>query len=427
MPTWMERFLPPSALARRLSFQSILFAIGNGTFLTGSAVFFTQIVGLTAAQVGLGLTIAGVSSFAFAVPLGRLADQVGTKRLWAASALAQALLFLLWPWLYGFTQFVAMAVVLEIVGTAGGAAWAGYTLNAFPREERVRSQAFMRSALNIGFTIGALIGGLALATNSDAVVRMVPILTSAILGINFLLILRLPHAESEVPTTDEPLAAGPDRPRSRAARGPSVFRNRGFLGMSFFDGILGTNQVLLNVVIPLWLVQETDAPRVLLAWLFGTNTVLAVLLQVPASRGSETVRGALRAARISAGFMVLSCFVVMVTHDTIGWKTIALVWLGHVTVTGAELFQSAGHWGLTSELSEVDRRAEYQGVYHVGSTLGSVWAPALFTFLAMDWGTVGWLVIAGIVVIGGIFIHPSAHAAERYLATRTRQSVDQPA
>ena len=165
--------------------------------------------------------------------------------------------------------------------------------------------------------------------------------------------------------------------------------------MSFFDGILGTNQVLLNVVIPLWLVQETDAPRVLLAWLFGTNTVLAVLLQVPASRGSETVRGALRAARISAGFMVLSCFVVMVTHDTIGWVTIALVWLGHVTVTGAELFQSAGHWGLTSELSEADRRAEYQGVYHVGSTLGSVWAPALFTFLAMDWGTVGWLVIAG--------------------------------
>ena len=49
--------------------------------------------------------------------------------------------------------------------------------------------------------------------------------------------------------------------------------------------MLGTNQVLLNVVIPLWLVQETDAPRVLLAWLFGTNTVLAVLLQVAGLAG----------------------------------------------------------------------------------------------------------------------------------------------
>ena len=108
------------------------------------------------------------------------------------------------------------------------------------------------------------------------------------------------------------------------------------------------------MVIPLWLVQETDAPRVLLAWLFGTNTVLAVLLQVSASRGAGTVPGALRAARISAGFFVLSCLIVLVTHDTIGWVTIALVWLGHVTVTGAELFQSAGHWGLVAELSDPD-------------------------------------------------------------------------
>ena len=109
--------------------------------------------------------------------------------------------------------------------------------------------------------------------------------------------------------------------------------------------MLGTNQVLLNVVIPLWLVQETDAPRVLLAWLFGTNTVMAVLLQVAAARGVDSVARSLRASRISAGFFVLSCAIVLVTHDTVGWVTIVLVWVGHVTVTGAELFQSAGHWG----------------------------------------------------------------------------------
>ena len=96
-------------------------------------------------------------------------------------------------------------------------------------------------------------------------------------------------------------------------------------------------------------------------------------------------------------------------------------------MTGAELFQSAGHWGLTSELSEADRRAEYQGATHVGGTLGSVWAPALFTFLAMSWGTTGWMVIAAIVMVGGIGITPAARASERWLATRTPQAVDQPA
>jgi MFS family permease len=180
--------------------------------------------------------------------------------------------------------------------------------------------------------------------------------------------------------------------------------------------VLGTNQVLLNIVIPLWLVEETDAPRVLLAWLFGTNTVMAVLLQVAAARGVDSVARSLRASYISAGFFVLSCAIVLVTHDTVGWLTIFLVWLGHVTVTGAELFQSAGHWGFMSELTDADQRAEYQGAAHIGGTLGSVWAPALFTFLAMEHGSLGWITIAAIVVVTTLTMGPSARAAERYLA-----------
>ena len=54
---------PPSRLAGRLSIQSLLFALGDGTFMAGSAVFFTKVVGLTGPQVGLGLTIAGVAAF----------------------------------------------------------------------------------------------------------------------------------------------------------------------------------------------------------------------------------------------------------------------------------------------------------------------------------------------------------------------------
>ena len=46
--SWWQRQLPPSPLARSLSVQSILFAVGEGTFITGSAVFFTQVVGLSA-------------------------------------------------------------------------------------------------------------------------------------------------------------------------------------------------------------------------------------------------------------------------------------------------------------------------------------------------------------------------------------------
>jgi MFS family permease len=114
---------------------------------------------------------------------------------------------------------------------------------------------------------------------------------------------------------------------------------------------------------------------------------------------------------------------VSVTHDTIGWVTIFLVWLGHVTVTGSELFESAAHWGLVAELSDPELRGEYQGAARVGMTLGSVWAPAAYTFLAMEWGTRGWLIIAAIVVLAAVGITPAARAAERYL----REEAETPA
>jgi MFS family permease len=396
--------LPPTPLARRLSAQSVLFAVGEGTFLTGSAVFFTHVVGLTATQVGIGLTVSHAVSFALAVPAGKLADRVGPKRIWAIAALVEACLYLVYPLVGSFATFIALLGAMAVVDGGGSSGRSAYTIDAFPREDRVRSLAFMRSALNIGFTLGALLGGLALATGSDTVIRAVPLATAAVLLVNAVLIARLPDAEHGS------TAAPVERKVSKAA-----LRNKGFVVLGVCNGVLSTNQALLNVVIPLWLVQETDAPRVLLAWLFGTNTVLAVLFQVPAARGSETVPGALRAIRLCGASFVASCVLVMFTADTLSWVTIALVWLGHVAVTGAELFQSAAAWGFASELSDPDRRAEYQGVLRLGSQIGSIGGPAAFTWLAVHWGAPGWTVIAGIAVIAAAVAHPAARAAERYL------------
>lgn len=413
VPARLLRLAGPTSLVRRLSAQSVLSAFGDGVFLTGSAVFFTQIVGLSAAQVGLGLSLSGLATFVLAVPLGKLSDRYGAKRVWAISSFVEALLYVVWLAAGDMTSFVAMMIGLGLVQTASRSSRNAYRFDVFPREERVSSNAYFRAARNVGYTLGALVAGIALATNDDDVVRVVPVVTSGLLLLNAALVARLPRAAHHVDA--EPLletaveAAGDNR---------SALRNRGYVAMATLGGVLSTHQVLLNVVIPLWLVEETDAPRVLLAWLFGTNTVMAVLLQVAAARGITTVADSLRAQRRGAFFFVLSCGIVMITHDTIGWVTITLVWLGHVTVTGSELFQSAGEWGFQAELSDPERRGEYQGVSQLGFTLGSVWAPALYTFLAMSWGTPGWLVIAAIVLVAAVLIHPAARAAERHLVSQ---------
>jgi MFS family permease len=409
----LRRLIPPTPLSRRLATQSLLFATAEGTFLTGSAVFFTQVVGLRATQVGLGLTIAGVVSFLVAYPAGKVTDRLGPKRMWSVGAFVAALMFAAWPFIGSFTGYVAMVVCFEIVENAAGAGRNAYILDVMPEDERVATQAYMYSALNVGFTLGAVIGGIALAFDNVTVMRWMPLFTLAIGLANAIFISRLPRAPHDVARSSS------STPRA-TPRGRGPLRNVGWMLGSLFLGAMWSNQVLLNVVIPLWLVQATDAPHWLLAWLFGTNTVLCIFLPAYTSRGVATMADALRSIRISGAFFVLACLITMATHSTAGFLTIFLVWLGHVAVTGAELYTSAASWAFQAKLMDPERRGEYGGVAEVFGTLGGRWAPAVYTFLAMSWHPAGlpgagWLVIAGVAVVAVAGLHPSTRLAERFL------------
>jgi hypothetical protein len=411
----LRRLIPPTPLSRRLATQSLLFATAEGTFLTGSAVFFTQVVGLRAAQVGLGLTIAGVVSFLVAYPAGKLTDRIGPKRMWAIGALVAALMFGAWPFIDSFSGYVTMVVCFEIVENAAGAGRNAYILDVMPEQERVATQAYMYSALNVGFTLGAIIGGIALAFDNLTLMRWLPLFTLAIGLANAAFIARLPRAPHDDVRSSQRGSAPKVQPRGR---GP--LHNVGWMLGSLFTGTMWTNQVLLNVVIPLWLVQATDAPHWLLAWLFGTNTVLCIFLPTYTSRGVETISDALRSVRISGVFFVASCLITMATHSTAGFLTVFLVWLGHVAVTGAELYTSGASWVFQAKLMDPARRGEYGGVAEVFSTLGGRWAPALYTLLAMSWHPAGlpgagWLVIAGIAIVAVVGLHPATRMAERFL------------
>jgi hypothetical protein len=43
-----------------------------------------------------------------------------------------------------------------------------------------------------------------------------------------------------------------------------------------------------------------------------------------------------------------------------------------------------------------------------------MWAPALYTYLAMSWGAEGWLVIAGVIVVATVAMGPSVRLAQGF-------------
>lgn len=406
-----RRLLPPTRLERDLTLQSVLSAFATGTFLTGTAVFFTQVVGLTGAEVGLGLSVSAGVALALQVPMGRLTDRAGAKGLWAVASAAEAALYLVWPLIGGLAAFLAVLTALSVVETAARNARNVYRLAVFPRETRVRALAYQRAARNVGYTLGAGAGGVALGIGTPAALHAIPLTTGVLLVVNaVMVVVTLPEVARRVEGTSPVERAVAAQPGVLSA-----WRNRGFVVLGLCNAVLGSNQVLLNVVVPLWVVERTDAPHTLLAWLFGTNTVLAVLLQVPFSRRADSVAGALRAVRLSGWAFVASCLVLAVTHDTVGWVSVLLIWAGHVTITGVELWQSVSDWAFTSELSDHRRLGDYQGVWGMGYQVEPVVFPVLYTFLALHGGAVGWAVIAALAVTAAVVAHPAARAAQRHL------------
>ena len=108
---------------------------------------------------------------------------------------------------------------MEVIGSLGGTAHGAYTIDVLPPKERVTSRAYMYSALNVGFTLGSLVGGIALAFDSITLLTAVPWFTAAVFMVNAVAVTRLPDASHDLKTVGG--AQGQDR-RTRADEEPRV-------------------------------------------------------------------------------------------------------------------------------------------------------------------------------------------------------------
>ncbi len=84
-------------------------SVGDGAYYVTSALYFTHVVGLAPARVGLGLTAAWAVGSLVGVPLGRLADRRGPRGTAVLLALATGLAVASFLVVRGFVPFVIAA------------------------------------------------------------------------------------------------------------------------------------------------------------------------------------------------------------------------------------------------------------------------------------------------------------------------------
>jgi MFS family permease len=390
----MSSVLPPAGLPRAIAFQSAVSAVGAATFMTGSVVFFTHVLRLSPLQIGTGLSLAGLASVTCSLPLGALADRLGGQRSWVIGAVAEALAFAVFPLAKSFLAFVAVMVMTSLTDSFGNSGRSIYNIEAIPPEGRVRAMAYVRSYLNIGFTIGAGLGAAALAVNSNGALIAMVLLNAALLLTNAVMVTRLPAATA--------VRRGGVARSSRLA----VLRDGPFLALAGLIGLLWCHGVIFNEIIPLWATTRTDAPKPVLGGLFALNTVMAVTLQVSATRGADSLRGSVRLMRRGAVATAIACPVAALAGMTHGWWTIAVLASAVALTTTTELWTSAAQWFFQVDVPPAEQRGAYLGAGRMAMDLGKMVAPAGFTLLAIQTGGWGWWVIAAIFVGAAFLVAP---------------------
>ncbi|MET9376145.1 MFS transporter [Streptomyces sp. NPDC002992] len=391
-----------SRAPRALLLAQLSNAIGDGAFYVSSALYFTRIVGLSAAQIGIGLTLAWAVGSVAGVWLGHLADRRGPRGTAVLLALATAAAVASFLFIRSFVPFLIAAAVYATAQSGLAAARQALLAGLVAPSARTEVLARLQSTLNAGLAVGAGIGGLALHAGTRHAYLSIFALDAA----GFLLCALVLRGLPSVPAAP---AATAGEPRL------AVLRDRPYALLTLLNALLLLRLPLLSLALPLWIVERTTAPGWIVSALFVLNTAAVMLLQVRTARAVTGLPQATRAVGRSGAVMLASCAVFAVTGAAgLGpWTTVAVLGLGAVLQVAAEMRHSAGSWQIGFALAPAGRIGQYQGFYGTGVPVARTLGPLLVTTLLVSWGTPGWLVLGAIFLLAAAATRPAVRWAER--------------
>ncbi|WP_134741849.1 MFS transporter [Nocardioides sp. 503] len=403
------RLLPEDPAVRSMAAATLVNTTGNGIFFTLSALYFTRIVGFSVVEVGLGLSIAaGVALFA-GIPIGHLADRRGPREVQVALVLMIAALAALYLLVTEWWQFVALATAIAVLDRGSGAVRAALIAGLVQGSDRATTKAYLRSVTNVGMTVGTGIAAIALHFDTREAYLAVMYVDVATYAVTALLMTSVPHV--------------PPRPAGEALHMLSALRDLPFVAVVLVSSVLTMHYWILELAIPLWVVNETEAPRAVVAVLLVINTVAVVVAQVAVARRVVTLDAAVRATLLSGLLFLGACAILGVSGGVSATLAVVLLVVGSVVLVAGELCQASASFLLGFELPPEEAMGQYQGVWGMGFSISSFLAPTVMALLPLALGLTGWLLLGGVLLAAAVATRPAvawaSGAQESRLAGRS--------
>ena len=342
-------------------------------FLT---LYLTIERGFQPGSAGLALTVYGLSAIVTAPLAGRFSDKFGGLRIMKLSLVLSGLILFVFPFVTsltgifvvcGFWAFASEAFrppSMAIIGDLAGP------------ERRKAAFALSRLAINLGMSIGPVIGGF-LAMRSYQLLFVVDGSTALLAG---LLLALLPWRTLHRDNKELQAAARSETEETKPSlRYSDVLKDRRFT--YFLLAMLPIELVFFQplAAMPLFLVRELQMTEAGIGLLFAINTVIIIIVEVPLNMAMVNWQHrhalALGALLIGLGFGAL-----ILIDGVFGAAVTVVIW------TFGEMIFLPASAAYVSDVAPREQAGAYMGLYSMGFSVALAVGPWLGTAIMQRFG-----------------------------------------
>lgn len=381
-----------SGLRREVWYLSVVLLINRSgamviPFLT---VYLTSQQGFSLTDAGLIMSSFGVGSVVGSYIGGWITDRFGFYSVQQWTLVGSGLMFWVlgqqegfWPISMGI---FFLSLVTDAFRPANQAALAFYS----NPKNRSRAYGLLRLAVNLGFSMGPLLGGLLIAGLGYNWLFIVNGISCLLAALAFRLLL--PPGRAEVEEEDE----------TENLDGPSAYTNWSFISFVFFLMVGAVAFMQFFGSLPVYLKEHLCYSEGEIGGLIAINGLLIVAVEMPLMHIAGQRFKPL--PLITIGYLLVGFGYIFLQGAA--WMVLfSIVFI--VLITFGEMLSMPFSSTYTADIAPVSRRGQYMGLLSMSWAVAFIIAPSLGLFWAETYGfsALWWLVgVLAIVAGGGIWL-----------------------
>jgi len=362
MPNFIPRGFPKEMWI--IFAGDVITSLGMSMVFIFLSVYFNVVLGISMAIIGMMWMVTNISSFFSQLVGGALADHFGRKRLMEISLLLRGLIWVGIAFIDNTLLLASMIVVTGMLASLFWPASSAMVTDIIAPERRVEAFGLWRIGGNLGWGLGAMIGGI-LASISFKLVFIVGGISNIAFGI--MVIILLTETLPKKSTTEEMQS------RSRSViknvyEYKSVLKDKRFFFFTLVGVLVAFMYSQSNTTMPVFAVSDAMINTKQLGYIWALNAWSVVTLQMIVARYIERFN---LIKMMAFGSCIYASSFLILARATGFWGIMAFM----AVFTAGELIISPLEMAFVANSAPEDKRGRYMGFYSLTWGMGGATGP----------------------------------------------------